>query len=235
MTHFEPLDNVAHAKLRLKSGHGAEFGDAVNQIPVFPGEFAAVQRTCPILFHRTEAGLAAMAILGLERDDNLFLENGWWDSLYIPALARTGPFRLGGGVDGDLALVVDMDHVRIAGAEDEHAEPLFREHGGYAPALDNAIAALRTVHAGLATLPRMAALFDEFELVEPASLGITRANGQKVRFDGYLAVSEDKLAGLSGEKLEQLNAAGFLGAAFHAASSLANFNNLLARDAMRLP
>lgn len=233
MTRFAPLDNVAHADLRLKPGHGQRFGDCVNQVPVFPSEFAAVQRDCPILFHAGEGGLAAVAILGLERDSNLFVSDGRWDARYVPALTRTGPFRLGGGVDGDLAVLVDLDHPRIADAEDAEALPLFREHGGHAPALESAIAALRTVHAGLAQMAQMAEQFAESGVIEPANLTVTRANGQQVRFDGYLAVAEDRLAALSGEQLERLNAAGLLGPAFQAAASIANFNTLLARDALR--
>jgi hypothetical protein len=53
MTNVARLDNVQHAALRLRRGHGARFGEAVNQVAVFASEFAQVQREYPILFART--------------------------------------------------------------------------------------------------------------------------------------------------------------------------------------
>ncbi|MFB0612264.1 SapC family protein [Aurantiacibacter poecillastricola] len=230
MPNVVPLDNVAHADLKVHIGHGAAFGSAVNQIAVLPGEFAGVQRDCPILFRKGEQRYEAVAILGFERDSNLFLSGAQWQARYIPALARTGPFRLGEGAQGDPVVLVDLDHSRIAGADDEDAASVFLPHGGHAPALDMALAALRIVHGARDDLQRMSRLFDELSLPEPVNLTVTRASGQEVRFDGYYTIGEDRLAALSPEQLGALNAADMLAPVIHAAASLANFNTLLALD-----
>lgn len=231
MSKVVPLDNIAHADLRLRTGYGAAFGHGVNQIAVLPAEFASAQRDCPILFRRDDDGWQALAILGLERDSNLFLSGDDWNARYIPALARTGPFRLGGEQDGDVVVSIDLDHPRVAAPDDDRSAPLFLEHGGQAPALAAALVALRIAHAGTAELARMSALFDALGLPEQVDLTVTRANGQQVRFDGYSAIGEDRLAALSPEQLGELNAAHMLGPLFHAAASIANFNTLLALDA----
>ena len=224
-----PLDNVAHADLRLRTGHGPRFGDAINQIPVLPVEFAAVQRDCPILFRQGNEGLIPLAILGLEKDQNLFLSAGDWNARYIPALARTAPFRLSATSGNDPAVLVDMDSPRIA-APGEEGAPVFLEHGGQAPALEGALAALRIVHGGAEGMGAMAALFADLGLVEEANISVTRANGQTVKFDGYFAIAPDRLAALDASALGRLNDAGLLGPAYHAAASLENFNTLLALD-----
>ena len=50
MTNAVLLDNVTHKDLRVKTGFTAEFGDSVNQVLVFPTEFAFIQREYPIFF-----------------------------------------------------------------------------------------------------------------------------------------------------------------------------------------
>ena len=65
------------------------YGPFRNQVAVFASEFDAVQREYPILFARTADGsLQGVAILGLARDENLFLDSERWDAAYVPALLR---------------------------------------------------------------------------------------------------------------------------------------------------
>jgi hypothetical protein len=232
MSNIVPLDNVRHAKLRVLTGHGAAFGEAVNQAPLFISEFVAAQRHYPILFRKDEAGeLQPLAILGFERDENLFLGDSGWDG-YVPAILRKGPFLLRRGEGDDPVIVVDLDHPRVRGGGTEGA-PLFLEHGGHAPALEAAIAALRQIHAGAAAAAAMQRLFEELGLIEPIELRVEIADGKAVDFEGFLAVGEDRLAALDGAQLAELNRAGMLALAVHAASSLGNMAQLIARKRRR--
>lgn len=228
MSNTARLDNVAHAALRLRRGHGARFGEAVNQVPVFASEFLEVQRDYPILFVRGEDGaLQGMAILGLERDENLFLTETGWDARHVPALFARGPFMI--GFNGDEPVIhVDLDHPRIA-TPGEEGEPLFLPQGGNAPALEAAMAALRTLHIGQIAAAPMTALFDELGLVEAVKLQVQLDENSAIDFDGYLAIPPERIAALDGEALGRLNAAGLLDAAVHAAASLGMMNHLGAR------
>jgi hypothetical protein len=231
MSKIAPLDNVSHARLSLIGGHGAAFGDAINHAPLFVGEFAEAQRHYPILFRTDEeGGLQPMAILGFDRGENLFLEDGRWDG-YVPAILRRGPFLLRRREDDPLVMI-DLDHPRVReGGED--GAPLFLEHGGHAPALEGALAALQQVHIGAAAAPAMQRLFEELELVEPVALRVQLSDSKAVDFEGFLAIGEDRLAALDGARLQRLNEAGLLAAAVHAASSLGNMPHLIARKHRR--
>ena len=71
------LDNVTHKDLKVRTGYASEFGDNLNNALVFPTEFAFVLREYPILFKRGgNDELHAVALLGLDEDENLFLDAG---------------------------------------------------------------------------------------------------------------------------------------------------------------
>jgi hypothetical protein len=231
------LDNVAHAELRVHRSHGSEFGEAINQVAVFASEFEPLQRHYPILFHQADDGqLQPMAILGLDRDENLFLEAGtWagkWNADYVPALFRRGPFMISQDEDTDLPIHVDLGSPRIADGSD-HGEPVFLPHGGMAPALTKAIEALRVIHAGARMTPAMTRLFTELELVQFARLEVNISDDESYAFEGYGVVTLDRIAALQTADLERLNQSGFLSHAVFAAGSLGNLNRLAARKRQR--
>jgi len=229
MSNVTRLDNVAHAALTVASGHGAAFGDAVNQIALFLPEFEEAQRHYPILFRRQDNGvLQALAILGFDRDENLFLDGERWAADYVPALARRGPFRI--GLDGGEPMIhVDLDHPRIVGGGAAGGEPLFLPQGGQAPALDRAVEALRAIHVGHEAAPAMTALFDELGLARPVTLNVQVTESQSYNFKDYFAIAPDGIAALDGAALERLSQESLLLPAVFAASSLANMHRLSAR------
>ena len=156
MSTVAKLNNIDHAGLRVAAGRGAVWGEAVNQVPVFPTEFEAVQRDFPIVFHRDEDGaFRALALLGLDRDENLFLDGERWLARYVPALLARGPFSIGvetrpdGGQEPMIYL--DLDHPRVAA---EGGEPLFLPHGGNTPYLDHVVEVLQVIHVGHAAQTR---------------------------------------------------------------------------------
>ena len=96
MTNAVLLDNVTHKDLRVKTGYSAEFGDSINLALVFPTEFTFVQREYPILFQKDSNGeFQAVALLGLDKGENLFLDKDGWNARYVPAVQRRGPFLIG--------------------------------------------------------------------------------------------------------------------------------------------
>jgi hypothetical protein len=228
MSDIQPLDNTAHADLRVIMQHSAELGSAINQAPLVPAEFEEAQRHYPILFRKDEEGkLQAIAILGFERDENLFLTDGRWDG-YIPAIMRRGPFFIGGSDSEDPVILVDMGHKRIRNGGEEGA-PLFLEHGGHAPALEFALAALRTIHIGGQQAQAMQEAFEDLGLVEEVKMNVRLSEEKSVNFEGLLAVTFEQIGGLEGGALDRLNKAGLLPLAVFAASSLNNMPRLAAR------
>lgn len=233
MTDTTRLDNVAHAALRIATAHGPAYGDAVNQIALFLPEFEEAQRHYPILFRRVDAKpLQAVAILGFERDENLFLDGERWDADYVPAMARRGPFLIGMS-EGEPMIHIDLAHPRVVKDEGGAGEPLFLPQGGHAPALEHSLDALRAIHLGHDAAPTMTGLFDELGVVQAVTLNVRVTENHSYSFKDYLAVTPERIAALDGAQLARLNQAGLLGSAVFAASSLANMQRLIARKQRR--
>ncbi|HXH15954.1 MAG TPA: SapC family protein [Sphingomonas sp.] len=225
------LNNVEHADLRVAIRPGAAFGDNVNQLPIYPSEFEEAQRAFPIVFRREEGGLQAYVLLGLDRDENLFLDDDRWTSAYVPAVQRRGPFSI--GIDrsragdtnaGDPLIYIDCGDARV-GAED--GLPVFLEHGGNAPLLDHIASVLRVLHEGVMNAPAVYAELEGAGLLQPVSMQINLSDEEGYELPDLFTIDQAALAELSGEPLERLYRSGLLRAATMAASSLGNIQRLI--------
>ena len=225
------INNIDHAKLRVSPKAGAEFGDAANQALVFPAEFEELQREFAIIFRPREAGLQAYALLGLDRDENLFLSGDHWTSRYVPASHRRGPFSIGIVRGSDAAsaepmIHVDMDDPRVGDGE---GLPLFLEHGGNAPYLNHISGVLRLLYQEMENAPAAYAALDEAGLIAPVTLTIDVSEDRRYTVPDVLVVDVERLAALTGEPLERLHRSGVLRHAILAAASLGNVQQQIAR------
>lgn len=230
MTTFALLNNVDHQHLRVALDDWVAFGAAVNQALVFPTEFEEAQRDYPIVLRReANDALHAVVLLGLDRDENLFLNADGWGGHYVPALIQSGPFAIG-VIDRDGApepmIHVDLDHPAIGG---EGGAPLFLPHGGNAPYLEHLSRVLRRVHDGRALAGPLYAAWQEAGLIEPITLRLSLDETTRYDVPDCLTIAPERLATLDGAALERLNRAGFLRPAFMVAASLGNVSRLIER------
>ena len=226
------INNIDHAELRVSPRAGAEFGDAANQALVFPSEFEELQREFAIIFRRRDTGIQAYALLGLDRDENLFLSGDRWASRYVPASHRRGPFSIGiarpsADTDaGEPMIHVDMDDPRVG---DPDGLPLFLEHGGNAPYLDHISGVLRLLYQEMEHAPTAYAALDDAGLLTPVTLTIDVSEERRYTLPDVLVIDIEALAGLTGEPLERLHRSGLLRLATLAVASLGNIQHLIAR------
>jgi SapC len=232
MTNTVLLDNVAHKDLRVRTGYSAEFGDNLNHALIFPTEFVYVQREYPILFRKdTNGDLQAVALLGLDKDENLFLDETGWNARYVPAIQQRGPFLIGfrqRDIDGEEVrepvIHVDLDNPRISRSE---GEPVFLKHGGNSPYLERANRMLQIIFKGTEHLRPMFAAFEEVELIEEIDIDVQLDAKKKYKLSGFFTISEERLSGLDGAQLERLNKSGYLQLAMLVMTSLGNVSWLI--------
>lgn len=237
MAKHAQLNNADHHGLRVRTERGASLGDAVMSSPLFPHEFRRAQAHYPIVFQKeaSTGRFRPVALFGLEAGENLFLgvDGEGWDAAYLPAAMRMAPFLIGRAAGGGLEAHVDLSHPRVS-QDGGEGEPVFLEHGGQAPVLQEATEVLAEVAEGDGTATSFCALLAEMDLLEPFTFDVTLNDGSKGRLAGLYVVAEERLSGLDGEALARLNRAGALGAVFMAVASLSRLEALVERRNARL-
>ncbi|MGK6318305.1 SapC family protein [Sphingomonas sp. DT-204] len=222
------LNNVDHHDLRVVLGHGAAFGECINQVTVFPTEFEELQRDYAILFRRdAEGAYRSVVLLGLEEGENLYLDESGWTARYVPALVQRGPFSIGvpaAGAGGEPMIHVDLSHPRISRSE---GEPVFLEHGGNAPYLDHIARVLQAIYVGSKVSKAMFAAFEEHGLLEPVTLDVRLGETRGYKLPDCYTIAPAHLSALDGGQLATLHGSDFLRPAIWAASSLRNITRLI--------
>ena len=235
MSNHAVLDSHVHRDLRIRTGASAEFGDGVMACMTVPSEFRRVQNEFPILFRRDlETGqFSALALFGFENGENLFLEDNRWDARYRPLALFTRPFLVGKTANDQAELHIDLDHKRIAGANDEGVRA-FDDGGQPTAYLEAVMAGLDELDQGYRDSGDFFAALRRYELLEPFSLDIELRDGSKHRLVGYHLIDEEKLRALEPGALAELHAAEYLLPIFMAVASLSNISALVARKNKRL-
>ncbi len=234
MTNNVLLNSTDHRDLRVHPRYSAELGDSVMWSPTFAGEFKRIQSHYPIVFQKQEGegNFAPVALLGLERNENLFLLDNGWDASYIPMIMQRIPFSIG-LYDDEAAsekrkmIHIDLDHPKVS--RDDSGQRLFQEDGSTTDYLARISHMLEVIHQSQEDDRALARKLTELDLLEPVSMGIRLADGSEGQLVGFHTVNEDKLAVLTQEQLGELHKNGWLEPIFMAIASLAKVQNLVDR------
>lgn len=233
MSKLETLNNIDHQDLTIDTSFSANYGHNSGLVLAFPTEFAELQCEYPLLLqkHPDTGQYRAVALLGLQADENLFLHEGHWQGRYVPAIIAKGPFVIGiedqslaGGEENALVVKVDMEDPRI---NHPRGERVFLEFGGNTAYLEQINFTLQRIYQGDQISAAMYKAFAKLELIEPVELEITLNNNQRYRLQGNYTINREKLYALRGEALDKLHAHGFLEPAFYIANSLSNVKHLI--------
>jgi len=231
MSNVAILDNIQHQNLKVKLERGELYGDHVNQVLVFPNEFRELQREYPILFRKSDVGqFHAVALLGLDRDENLYLSETGWRARYIPASQARGPFSIGmqapkdGSAPAEPKVQIDLDHPALS--EDE-GFPLFKDQGGYSRYLEHILQILRTVHDGVGLSPAFFETLEKYALIEPITLEVKVSETMQYSVPGVYSISQEKLQDLPADDLAQLHKDGTLAVCYWALASLDNIHKIV--------
>jgi len=233
------LTNDQHRSLTVDTRARPEYGDVVNRAVALSAEFNELHREYPLLLRKTEEapGFVAHAILGFDKDENLFVEDDRWISTYVPATLARGPFSLGyiRGEDGsdtpaDIKVMIDDQHPRLR----PEGQPVFLPLGGETPYLEDVKRILQTVDAGLRADRVLYRELAALELLEEVKISISVFAELRYDFNGYHAINQEKFAALGPDALLRLHRLGLLGPVYFLISSLGNFQKLVNLKIARL-
>ena len=206
----------------------------LNALPLSYTEFAVACRDYPIAFigTGTDGNFVAMAVLGLENQQNLFIapDGGWDAAVYVPAYVRRYPFCM-------TRVTVDgrEQPERVACVEkralSDRGEALYDAKGESLPAWEERRKLLFEYEADLQRCEELCREIAQLQLLETFTMQAVTNQGSPVAMSGMYRVAEERLAALAPEKLKELAQKGILARVYAHLISLANFGRLLDRRA----
>jgi hypothetical protein len=231
MSNATVLNNVDHKNLKVDTRPESNLN--VNRSLVYATEIGELHKEFPLVFYKHPDGKTQLhAILGLEKDENLFVGDNGWTTRFVPALLARGPFSLGykklekeDNKNQDPVICIDMKDPRV---NTEHGEDVFLQFGGEAPYLDYVKKALQTIDSGMYFDKTLATLVESMDLLEPVAINIKLSNVEEINFSDYYTVNQEKLSKLDGASLAELSQYGVLSLLYFVLSSMGNFQSLIA-------
>jgi hypothetical protein len=239
--HKQPtvLDTVKHRQLRIDTDASAvaRYAHFASSMITFQ-EFGACSREFPILFVQADKDentgkpqVAPVAMFGMGRGENLFIEDNQWTGEYVPSQFRTYPFTLARIDDQNWAVVFDAEWKGIQ--VDGPGEALFDAEGKATPFLQNVHRFTQDVESDIERTRLGGQRLLELELLKPMRFDATLNDGSKVSLDGFLTIDEDKFSNLPDAAVVELHRSGLLGLMHLHRLSLVNMARLLQRKAKR--
>jgi len=231
MSNATVLNNVDHKDLKVNTQ--LQTNQNVNRALVYATEISELHKEFPLVFFKQpDTGQTQLhAILGLEKDENLFVGEQGWTTRFVPALLARGPFSLGykntdnaNDKQADPVICIDMEDSRV---NVKQGEDVFLQFGGEAPYLNYVKKALQTIDSGINFDKTLFTLVENMDLLEPVSIQIKLSNVEEVNFSDYYTVNQEKLSQLAPEQLATLNQYGVLSLLYFILSSMGNFQQLM--------
>jgi len=229
------LNNLDHQDLKIITDKSEKYGNNTMYSIVYPFEFKQLQADYPIFFHKDNASntYTALALLGFEENENLFLSDNQWHASYIPLMIEREPFLIGqqsrienGETVENPVIHLDLDNPRVNKAQ---GTDIFLPHGGNSEYINRISATLKAIHESRPSTQHFMDTMTELDLFEPFNLDIQLTNGTNNRLTGFYTINEDKLKQLKGEQLEKLNKSGLLKLIYLVIASHENINALIQR------
>ncbi|MEP4149426.1 MAG: SapC family protein [Halioglobus sp.] len=233
MSKHEILNNVDHKNLRVLTQPSAYPGNNIMCVLAMPSEFRDLQAEYPIFLHKDEASgrFLPMAMLGLEKNENLYLGDKGWNAAYLPLMIARGPFLIGFQESGSgterqkkMVISIDVDDSRVS---ESAGEPLFQPFGGNSNYTDHIAEVLQRIDQGQAEIQQFCEALQRHDLIEPFSLDIKLDNDVQHKMEGFYTLNEEKLAALDGDTLSEFSRAGILQAAYMILASFSSIRNLV--------
>ena len=220
------LNNIDHKGLRVITARSAAYGDDVKFALTFAAEFRNIQAHYPIVFHKTADGkFQAIALLGFQDKENLFLGPDGWDAPYVPLTIERQPFLIGFR-DREPLVHIDLASPRVSRTA---GEALFREYGGSSDFLERMSSVLLTIHQGLEAMPAFIDALLQHDLLESFVLDVELNDRSQHRLTGFYTINEERLGTLDAGGLERMHKTGYLQAIYMALASLSHFRDLIER------
>jgi len=218
-----------HGDFYVKAASDYEYARHSNSVPVMAVEFPSAALEYSIVFAGTEESMMPVVILGIDADENLFVDaQGGWGATYIPAFVRRYPFVFSKSEDGDKFFLC-LDEEFSGCNTDGRGERLFDAEGERTQYLGSVVSFVKEYQIQFNRTQLFCNKLRELELLEPMQAQFSLPSGKQKSLSGFMAISRDKLKALPGDKLSELAKTDELELMYIHLQSMKNFSAMLTR------
>lgn len=236
----EPLNSSIHKRLRVDLQCAIPADKTLRNSAVVLQEFPHLVLQYPIMLskNQTTGRFSCVAIFGFDEGENLFIEDGRWQAVYIPLNVQREPLMIGTQAASDEAesgsehvVFADFDDTRL---QEKIGEPLFNERGFPSDYLQHGTALLKALKDGLQQTQAFIDTLLALELVVPAELKIEFADKSKRQINGLYTIDRQRLQALKSADIVDLHSRGYLEAIYTMLASFGHVHSLIARKNARI-
>lgn len=235
MAHLVAVEPARHQHLYVIPEHIDTHAAGQNLIPVVPAELTHVATQLPLVLAKSgETGQFVLAALtGFAANENLMVQQGQWQGLYLPLQIQRQPFFVGKATPeaDDYVVCIDMESPATGQTQPVPAGAalLFLADGSESDFYRQAKQRLVQLLQGEQQRATLIDVLLHCQLLQPMSLDITFADQSTTRLNGLYTIDADKLAELAPEQVVQLHQQGHLAAIYAIVGSAAQIYGLIAR------
>lgn len=222
-----PVSAQRHRDWCIEKQPDYAYASHSNAVPLTAAEFAVAALEYSIVFVGSEDAPTPVVLLGLNAEENLYLEDGHrWKARYIPAFVRRYPFVFSRSADGSTyTLCIDE---RFQGCNQEgRGEALFDVTGAGTDYLNAMMKFVTSYQQQITQTTAFCEKLKQLDLLEEMTARFQLPSGEKAQVKGFMAVDRAKLSQLPGDTLAELTRTGALELIYAHLLSLRNFAELL--------
>jgi hypothetical protein len=234
MVNLVALNSETHRYLRVTRVPGREFSE-FNVVSVIPREFPRLLAHYPLFYTKSkESGrFEPVALLGFQRNENLFYRGGQWDVAYVPLQIQRQPFSLiprrvdaSAGGQSSLDIAIDLSSPQI---QTEGGERLFLEDGQPSKYLQDISSMLQALVNGTTEAYAFTGRLAELNLLEPVRIDVEFVDRSEAKLQGLYWIASAVLKALPAAQLAELRDREYLEWMYFQMASLSHLSSLVAR------
>lgn len=193
------IDKVEDKNIKVKPIEDFAFAKENAQCIVGLNEFYKACINFPVFFTKNEGKFSAMALLGLQNDENLFIDKSgkFLENTYIPMAIRRYPFIY---VQENEKLHLAYD-TNTKALNKKSGQQLFTQDGKNTEYLESVLAFLNSFQQSLGKIETYIVQLNEAGVLIQED--IVLANG-KYKLNGFYKVDENKLTNLDEKMIKKL-------------------------------
>ena len=212
MTQIVPLTHEKHGNLRLREQRDFSDHKKTNFVPVVFQEFSALATEFPLVFVRNKktGDFVPSAIMGLDRETNLYCQTSTWEPTFIPTSFTLAPLVVTQlGLDGEEPVIaIDEESSLLS---DTIGEKLFDADGEASKYLKMKIENVVKVTEQSIQALEICRYMAEKQLLTSRTLKLQYSEeSQKYEVEGVFVIDEQVLKSLPDQQFKELHQRGLL-------------------------